>query len=408
MNKYLEQLNKMQNEASDSLIHNKIGTCQIHTGGGKWFISFKAILKLYKQGLLDKDTNILVLAENQLRELSLKEELNKFNEIYNIDLRDIFNFEFKCYQTVYKWTDRYHKVVLADEIHSSLTPAYYKYYLNNTYEYLFGLTATPDLHIKYDAFTRKQLFDIYCPIIYKYDLVEGSKQGTVRDVNIYIIQHQLDNKDKYIKAGSKVKSWFQTEYDAYNYAHKMVNKAYFSKAKTLKEKNVRVQIAISKRSRILYNLKSKESIIKYLIQAINKKILIFGNSIDELLKFSPVVSIRNSKEKNIELIDQFNKDKISCLGSFKMLQQGTTLSKLGCLIFHSYYSTKGKFEQMLGRLRFSKDVGTIFIIQTMNTKEVDWVNKMITNIKELDGFNINIINCANVQDAINKYEIQNQ
>lgn len=407
MNDYINKLNAMQEEASNSLIEYKISTCQIHTGGGKWFVSFKAILKLYKEGLLEVNTNILVLAETSIRELSLHEELDKFNEIYNVDLRNLFNFKFQCYQTVYKWVNRYFKLVIADEIHSSLTPSYHKFYINNEYEYLFGLTATPELHIKYEDFvSRKELFNAFCPIKYKYDLVAGSKGGTVRNINIYIIQHQLNNKDKTIKAGNKKVSWLQTEFDAYNYANKQVNIAMATEpknSKELKNKESRIYSTLNKRSGLLYNLESKIPIVKYLTNQINEKILIFGTSIKQLTKFSPVVSVKNSADKNKLLIDMFNEDEIDCIGSFKMLQQGISLNNLGVIIFHSYYSTQGKFEQMLGRLRFSDNTGNIFIIQTMNTQEVVWVRKMLKNIKLLDGFNFNINHCANAEDAINKY-----
>ena len=292
----------------------------------------------------------------------------------------------------------YVKAYMLMEIHDSLTPAYSQFYFNNEYDALIGLSATIERSTKYqeEGYTKGELLDKICPVIYSYDMDQAKKEGTTRKLNIYIIQHKLDNKNKNIKAGNKKKTFYQTEKAAYDYWDKEHKKSWYIVDQTLKD--LKIRITSTKRSRILYNLQSKIPIVKELLKHIKGKTIVFGNSLNSLENItSNTVSSNNSDRQNKEIRDNFDKDKINVIGSFKKLKQGANLVGLDNVILMSYYSTEKDIIQRLGRLRNNDKIGNVFILLTMGTQEEIWFNKMFANIN-----NLNMIWCPNLEFCLKK------
>ena len=124
---------EVQQEALDSWVNSKkIGTIEIITGLGKTKIAMDAIK------LLPKTAKILFLAEVKDREIELRNELKKLKVTHK-------NVEFACYQSAYKCKNKKYDLVIADELHDSLTRSYSLFYENNTYKYILGLSATVDI-----------------------------------------------------------------------------------------------------------------------------------------------------------------------------------------------------------------------------------------------------------------------
>lgn len=129
------------------------------------------------------------------------------------------------------------------------------------------------------------------------------------------------------------------------------------------------------------------------------KTLIFGNSLNSLNDIIPnVISSKNLAQKNDQILEAFQKDKISVIGSFKMLEQGANLSKLTNIILHSYYGREKSFIQRLGRGR--KDIDTpinLIVLLTEKTQEEVWFRNMIGDT------DLNQIWCNDIETFKNKY-----
>lgn len=386
----MDRLNKKREDIQKKAVkkwleNDKKGTCEMITGLGKTFIALHCLLSMPHD---DKKTH-LFLAETTGREKDLLDDIEKFNGIYSVDILTTYQLEFHCYQTVYKWKDREFGLVIADEIHDSLSPAYSKFYTNNKYDAIIGLTATVTRDTWYEdkkgRYSKGQLLDSIAPVVYKYDMNQGQDDNTARKLDIYVINHYLEDIKKTVKSGNSKNPFMQTEKAAYDYWDLQFKKALYVNDDKIRE--FKIRNASHKRSQILYNAKSKIPIIKKILSILKDKTIVFGNSVDSLLEVTPyVISSRNSDTDNKKIRDNFEKGKIRTIGSFKKLKQGANLTGLDNCIIMSYYSKEKDIIQRLGRLRKNGDkIGKVFIILTQGTKEVDWFNKMFENI---DSFNI--------------------
>lgn len=392
-----KQKDKIQQEAlSNWLLANKIGTCEIITGLGKTFIGLHA---LYTMPQNDSITH-LFLAEVNDRRLDLARDIEKYNKLFNRNVLADYNLEFHCYQTTYKWKDKSFGLVIADEIHDALSPAYSLFFKNNKFTALIGLSATVNTHVEYNSngkrFTKGQLLKEIAPICYTYGLDQGIQEGTSRKLDIYIINHKLDDKNKTVPAGNMRKKFLQTEKQAYEYWDKEHKRAWFITDEEQKE--LKIRITSHKRSTILYNLNSKVNETKNLIIGLENRTILFGNSLDALLKVTQnVVSSRNSDDKNSLIRYRFENNEINLIGSFKKLKQGANLPNIDNCIIMSYYSTDKDFIQRVGRLRHNHKIGNVFIFLTQDTQEVVWFDKIFENINDL-----NMIYCQSIDDCLSK------
>lgn len=378
------------------LANDKKGTVEIITGLGKTFISLHALCTM------PKNIPHLFLAETTGREKDLKEDLKKYKKIFGIDIEKEYDLRFYCYQTVYKWEGKKVGLVIADEIHDALTPKYSQFFYNNNYDAIIGLSATINTKTIYEIddekITKGDILNEIAPICFSYKVDEAKEDGTMRNLNVYIIQHKLDSKNKTIKSGNKKKVFYQTEEAAYNYWDNRHKKSWFIQDQ--EKKNLQIRITSTKRSNILYNLESKIPIVKTLLKNVKGKSIIFGNSIDSLLKVTPyVISSRNNDDLNNSIREKFEKNKIKEIASFKKLKQGANLNELDNCIIMSYYSTDKDFIQRIGRLRNNGKIGSVFVILTMGTQEEQWFVKIFENIN-----NMNMIYCPDVDFAIKKYK----
>lgn len=381
----------------------KKGTCEIITGLGKTFIGLHALYTMPKNEGVH-----LFLAEVNDREGDLMKDILKYNKIFNRDVLRDYNLKFYCYQTARKWKDKEFGLVIADEIHDSLTPVNANFYRYNKYKAIIGLSATVNLTTNYvlgngKVVTKEDYINKIAPICYSYTLKEAQEEGTSRELNIYVIGHQLDNAEKCVSAGSAKKKFYQTEKAAYDYWTKRANRTYYMPETTYEEiekKKNMLRVTAKKRTDVLYNMKSKIKIVRAILDAVDSKTIVFANSIDSLLKITPnVVSSRNDAAENLRIRNAFDKGKIKTIGSFKKLKQGANLEGLDNTILMSYYSTSLDLIQRIGRLRDNGKVGNIFIIVTKDTQEEIWFTKMMAEMK-----NFKIISCPDVEYCIKQIE----
>lgn len=287
------------------------------------------------------------------------------------------------------------------EIHNALSPSYSQYFLNNKYDYLLGLSATPDRTVKYTTedgveFTKGDLLDKICPIVYTYTLNQSVEDNASRKLNIFVINHHLDMVNKNYVSGTKLKPFLTTERAAYDYWDNEFKKSLFIQDQRVKEFKIRTSAAA--RAKVLYKAKSKATAIEKLLKNLTSKVLIFGNDLDALLEITPnTVSSRNSDIVNRKLRDSFDEGELDVLAANKLLVQGANIKNLDNVIMHSYYSKELQNVQKLGRLRNSDNQGNVFVFKTANTNEVKWFDKMFENITAY-----NMIYCDNIEDCITK------
>lgn len=372
---------KVQQEALKTWIKfGKNGTAAMGTSMGKTFLALHA---LYTMPKFD-DKIHLFLAEQTDREKDLLEQIEFYNKLFDKDVLKDYNLRFYCYQTVYKWKNHRFGLVIADEVHDSLTPSYHEFYLNNDYDALLGLSATIERKTSYIinglAVTKGQLLDNIAPVFFTYSLNQGLSEDTVRKLKIHIIYHELDSENKNILAGSVKKRFYQTEKSAYDYWNKMHDSAWF----LLNDDKREFQIKTSsyKRSRILFELPSKEEAVKKLIKNIEGKTILFGNSIASLKKVTPhVITSKNKEDDNVKIRENFDKGIINIIGSFKKLKQGANLKEVDNAILMSYYSIEKDIIQRIGRLRKNQEKeGNVYIFVTKATQEEKWFKLMMGGV----------------------------
>lgn len=382
-----QQINPKVQEIGDKAYQvwakTKFGILDIATGVGKTFISFRAM------AALPKGSVVLFLAETQRREVTLNEELDKYKLWYDIDLRAHCKIAFACYQSAYKWKGTKWDLVVGDEIHSC-GPVMTAFFKNNTFKQMMGLSATPDNNSRYqignNSFTKKQfLHRFIAPIVFHYTLNQAFKDGIARQSEIFIYKHELDDNIPNIAV---TKTFNQTEKQYYKYwdnkFNELVGKEQMEGYLDAMDKKT-LENAIAKRANILYKLPSKVSAAKKILSQLTGNTLIFANSIELLLKITPnVVSNKNSKDKNARLINEFNHQRINVLGAFKILQQGENLNVLDNVLIASYYGSKGQSVQRVGRLRRDESVGKIVFMETVNTKESDWLKSILTEFPDYE------------------------
>lgn len=376
----------IQREALTSWVNSdQKGTLELITGLGKTKIALDAV-KLYPT-----DAKILFLAEVKDRETELVNEQAKWG-------LSGYDIQFACYQSAYKWTNTEWDLVIADEIHDSLTQEYFKFYKNNKYKRILGLSATVDRRAIVDEeenIRKGHLLDEIAPVCYTYGLDAGQEDGTARKLDVYVINHKLNVMVKDVPAGSKTKPFKQTEWGAYNYWDGQFKRALFAPEHI---KQFRIRYTSNKRAKLLYELPSKVVATKKLVEGVPGKTIIFGNSLSALEQITPnVVSSHNSDARNVKIREDFDSGNINVIASFKKLKQGANLVGLDNCVIHSYYSKSKDLIQRIGRLRNNGEIGRVFIFVTFGTQEVKWYNMMFEDTSVL-----NIINCASVEDCLLK------
>lgn len=407
-------LNQRKNEIQDSAVATWKaagckGTCEIITGFGKTFLFLKALSTFPKY---QNDTFHVFLAEQIDRKKDLDVDIKKFNEIFDRDILKEYNLQFNTYQSARNWSGYSLGLVCCDEVHEVMSRENCKFFLNNTYEAILGLTAKFDGSQSYNItsnnmlqkkfgkiiITKQELLNAFCPIVFSYNITQGQKEGTARKLNIFIIEHALNSVDKNVLAGSSSRPFWQSESanyfyltTLYNNAINLVPKADEDLIKFTNRQNLAIMMAINKRKKFLHTLPSKRNICRELVNSLTGQTVLFGNELLELEKITPnVVSSKKTDEENNRIRDLFDEGVIKLIGSFKKLKQGANLSQLDNCIMHSYYGIELDFIQRVGRLRENsgKD-GNVFIVVAKNTQEEVWLNAMLENS---GGFNIQRMN----------------
>ena len=86
------------------------------------------------------------------------------------------------YKLHIKWSNKHWNVVVVDEIHTTLSPEYRKFYKNNTWNRIYGLTATVPENEEY-----KVLLNKIAPIIYTTNTKDALNLGLISPYKVFNI-----------------------------------------------------------------------------------------------------------------------------------------------------------------------------------------------------------------------------
>lgn len=159
--------------------NNYKGTIVVGTGVGKTKIGLMAIKKLYDDwGFPGHFSALIVVPTTNLRD---NEWVNEIDRWYP-ELAEYITIE--CIKTAYKVTYET-DIIVVDEIHTTLSPEYRNFHVNNTKDCpTIGLTAT-EPHVEEYGELLKEI----CPIIYKLTMKESADMGLISKFkveNVYV------------------------------------------------------------------------------------------------------------------------------------------------------------------------------------------------------------------------------
>lgn len=379
---------EFQEEVVSAFINLKeprFGTAVCGTGIGKSKIAVDIIKKL-------KPKNILILVDGERsRDETWPKTFEKFRAKGYLSKTVI-----ECYQTAYKWTNKKFDLVICDEFDFSLTEEYSKFYFNNTYNNLLGLTGFINEE-------KKELGDKIAPVFITYKTTDAQKDSLLNKTKLNIYRFPLDTrktiKVEYKKAG-KTKHFMQSENDAYIYLEKNVNKGVMmlsmaeleDKKEDINKWKAFLAYSTRKRRNFLLSLQSSRALARQLEWRIlsdndQNKILIFS----ALTKQSDLICTHtyHSKNKVKQNIENLNSGIIRTLGVCKAIDRGENLEGVNFFLFESYDGSQTSFQQRHGRatrLKINK-IATLCVLVPYYldngvykpTQAIKWMKRMVKN-----------------------------
>lgn len=405
---------KIQQEALAKLLSVSGGkTLVLSPGTGKSKVAIDYLKRIKAKNILitSPRTNLITSWEQELE----KWQIYKWDTCeYDIQCGDRINIEIVNIQTCYKWSKERIKdfdLIIADEIHSFLTPEYGKLMINakELDITVLGLTGTPDNKKRDKALFYEQ----YCPIVYEY--LDSAKDGIINKRKYIVYEYELTDKFQ-IEVKTKTKSWYTGEKKQYDYIQSQVKLGenlikdcleiprgadefvnYFGYAqswywgsdttnKDKKKAGGTYMRAISNRQDLLWKLNSTSTLSKIMADYIlreysNSKLLVFSSRTEQAEKISKYcVHSKNSEEINTLNLENFNKGNIRQLGSCYSLTLGLNLTNTAFAIMESYNGSDVHFKQKSGRvdrLPVDEDAIVIFIV-VKNTQGEKWFNNSVS------------------------------
>jgi len=392
----------------------KKGTICLSTGTGKSKVAIdfiKGDSSVKKVLITSPRTN---LKENWRKEL-IKWGLEEYDErLWIIPERGestLVQITIENVQTAYKWKDREYDLIVADEIHTMMTPEYSKVFKLKT-KWLMGLTATHDITDNND---KSMYYRKYCPVVYEY--YESADDGLINKTRFFIVNHSLNNDDKVV-VKTKANSFTQGELARYEFLTGRIKQGqqrmlqqgssdwfsdaaeWFWKGRGDKDQKFAAMMylnSIKGRKEFLQKLTSTAMLarkIKDGILAADKKskVLIFSELTAQVEKITQkTVHSHNSEAMNQSRMDHFNIGDIRELGSCQSLTLGLNLKGATHGIMESYVGSATRSKQKKGRLDRleTSEVADMWFIRVLDTQSAKWFENMTKGFDLEDAIQIN-------------------
>jgi len=359
---------KIQAEAlSQFILHGHRGIIAAATGSGKALIGINYIK--HEETRLKKRLNILlVVPTTKLRDENWKTEFIEWanEELYN-------RIDRLCYASINKVRGRHYDIIILDEL-QNLTPLNSEFFDNNVVDAIMGLSATPPKELEKKEILNK----LKLQVVYKLSLDDAVKRGVVSPFDIYLVEFNLDDKTKYIKAGNKLKPFMTTEQKQYEYLTKRINVAQAGNGNSWDS----LKFMRLARMRFIYNLQSKKRIGKYMLGKIipeDERTLIFAGSIKMAEELES--KTYHSKSKDDDFNDFFN-EKINRLSAVQALNEGMNIPNLDNALIVQTTSKERHLLQKIGRIIRHREGhrAKIYLMYAKGTVDEEWVLKATENI----------------------------
>jgi superfamily II DNA or RNA helicase len=310
------QREKLQTEAFDALEEVGFnGMFILPTGSGKG----KVLVDIIKA--LDPKSILYVCDNKNLRDKDFPAELRKWDAAHYID-----RINFQCYQTTYKWNDKYYELLLADEADYAMTEEYSKVFFNNTFNHTVLTSATL-------ADEKREMAKTIVPIVYEKIISDIVDDKVVNKEQVYFVNYMLSDAEN-------------KRYLAFNEQFKTaLNKAAVNQK----------QIQYIQRNRKLFMsslISGKNNcidLLKRLHATITNKILVFCSLTDQADKITRYTY--HTKNEGLDNLSKFNAGEIRVIAIVGKVDRGQNLNGVNNIVFESPMESRTKFVQKSGRGR---------------------------------------------------------
>ncbi len=307
-----------------------------------------------------------VTPNTKLRDIDIPAEFKKWKALTYLKRTDII-----CYASLSEHTGVYDKIVL-DE-YQNLTEANVAPFFNGSiaYKTIVGLSGTHPKHKeKLEILERLDL-----KIFLSMTIDEAVNKSLIAPYKITVIECELEDNIKTIKAGSKSKPFLTTERAQYKYLSKLIA------CKVEAHQPVPVFLSLN-RMRFLYNVESKNNFAKKLLKKLKGRTIIFSGSIQKAEFISKYTFHSKTDDKNLTLFKEGKIDELSLVNSGGV---GHTFHNVDNLIIVQVNSNrKGDSTQKIARsLVFQKGYeANIYILVCKDTVDESWKNKVLEDFNK--------------------------
>ena len=316
------------------------------------------------------ETILWVTPSAKLRDIDIPNEFKKWGADKYLSKTRIVT-----YSSLHKETGAYDKVIL-DEV-QSITEANLVNFLNKELIYgsILAMTGTiPDTKEK--RYLLQKLKLKLAVNVEDDDAVDGD---IISDFNIVVLYTQLDNADKYLEGGNKVKRFFQTEVSKYKYLNSRIDA--FKNDKKNKGKNL-PHFLVLDRMHFIHNLKSKNEAAKLLLESLNERTIAFAANTTQA---NYICENSFHSKTNDEKLNKFINQEIDKISLVNSGGTGFTYKNLHNIIITQCDSNRlGATSQKVGRalLKETDKVATIYVICAKNTVDENWVESFLSDYNE--------------------------
>lgn len=367
----MDKRKKIQTLGTKSIIDNKFkGILFVAPRVGKCKIVIDA---LNTKSMVSRDISILVLAPKKEIFKGWETDIKKWN------LHDGFEIEY-VWSNSLKKIDKKYDLIIADEIHEYNLKVLELLALHKAKgSRILGLTGTLDSDSKYSI---QEIVGI--SPIYTYTVDEAITDKIVADYRIYCVECDLDDKDKYVEAGSEEKPFMQTEAEAYKYWNNKYNTAVSNMRYS------QMRFPMMRRKNIIYNSKTKINLTKKIVANIDRCLIFTG--FQKIADSIGDASFHSKSSK--DTLEQLKLGAINKCSVVSMVSMGVTIPNLKVTVFNQLKSGENTAVQQAMRAMNldGNKIATIIIVYLKNTRDEIWMKSA------LKGFNSNKITFCKFKD----------
>lgn len=338
---------------------------------------------------------------------------DEFKEWGALDIYEKNVVEKVCYASLSKIIQQEFDLCIFDEFHH-ITENHVLFFESNKIKSILGLTATPP-----EDRVKKEIISIVAPISFIYPVEQGIKDGVVAPYDIAVVYVDLESKERTVEAGSKAKPFKQTELAAYTYWDERYTKEVAEKQEFVKENlwplgwsdnpqyrdpirlethkktlepllkkeamlSAKVMKSMSKRTRLIFDSHQKMKFVKRLKEEYcqpESRYLFFLGSIAQCNTLFPNRCFHSQTDSTA--FEKFKSGEYNVMAAVKAVNEGTNIKNLDQGIIGQLNSKELDVIQRIGRVIRVREGhrGKIIILVLKNTRDEEWFNKAIKNMK---------------------------